>query len=137
METIERGKSLVNIIPRNNEVLVKMEFNVSILALTSGKPNESDSDEKVTYTIAGKGPLVKDLELEEEVLMKVLPGGYDDVPVKGNMRSIRELTKFYDISSKNITRTELTQLMSNSETNKVTVVQYGMFPEFQIKGHIE
>lgn len=137
METIERGKSLVNIVPRNNEVLIKMEFKVSLLALTSGKPNESDSNERVTYIVAGKGPLVKDLELEEEVLMKVLPGGYDDVPVKENMRSIRELTNFYDINSKNITRTELTQLMSKPETNKVNVIQYGMFPEFQIKGHIE
>jgi hypothetical protein len=132
----ERGKSLVNIVPRNNEVLIKMEFKVSLLELSAGKPSEEGSaNERVTYSVAGIGPLVKDLTIGEEVLMK-LTGSYDDVPVKDNVRSIRELTKFYT-DPKSISKTEFMKLLSDPSTSKVDVIQYGLFPEFQIKAHIE
>ena len=130
----ECGKSLTNIVPRNNEVLIKMSFKESLFNIVTGKPNK-DSDEKVTYTVAGFGPLVKDLELGEEVIMKIVTQ-YDDVPIKGNTKCIRELIKFYAPESKNVTRAELTALQADPKTNKIDVVQYGMFPDFQIKAHI-
>jgi hypothetical protein len=132
MKTNECGKSLVNVIPRNNGVLIRMEFKVSLMAITSGKPEE-DSSQPVTYTVAGIGPLVKDLDLNEKVTMK-LQAEYVDIVVKGNNRSVRKLTEFYK-DTKNVTRIQLNELMGNAETAYVDAVQYGIFPEFQIMAH--
>lgn len=128
-----RGTALegVNIIPRGNNVLLKMEYDESILALRSGNKPESTGEEKVTFTVAGMGPLVNDLTLGEEVLFSI-SGEYVDVPVKNNHNSIRSLKKFYS----EMKASEHTELMA-SGNNKAHVIQYGMFPEFQIKGHIE
>lgn len=130
METNVRGTSLCNIVPRNNNVLIKMVFKASIMALASGKPDKND-EEKITYTVAGIGPLVKDLTLGEEILFK-LHQEYDDVQVEGNKQSIKHLTKLYS----EMKPADLNSLM-RSGNNKALVVQYGMFPEFQIPGHIE
>jgi hypothetical protein len=130
MDTSVIGKSLCNVIPRGNNVLVRMDFTVRLLAITSGKPDENDDQSKVRYSVAGFGPLVKDLKLGEIVIMSI-DKVYDDIPVKENMRSIRELTKFY----KDMDRLELNKLIGDKESSTVGVVQYGMFPEFIIKTH--
>jgi len=130
MENSERGKSLVNVIPRGNNVLLRMNFKASILALASGKPEEK-SDEKVTYIVAGIGPLVKDLILGEEINFKIAQE-YVDIPVKGNERSIKSLIDFY----RSMPKKDLTALLETGD-NKADVVQYGIFPEFQILAHIE
>lgn len=130
METNERGKSICNIIPRNNNVLLKIVFRASIMALSSGKPDKND-EEKVTYIVAGIGPLVKDLDLGEEIIFKIHQE-YDDIQVEGNKQSIKHLTKLYQ----EMKPADLNSLMRSGE-NKVTVIQYGMFPEFQIPAHIE
>lgn len=131
MESIERGKSLVNVVPRGNNVLIRMEFNVSLMALMSGKP-ENNSDEVVRTYIAGFGPLVKDLDLDEPIVFKVQQE-YIDVIVDGNNRGIKSLIKFYNLLSKS----ELNKLMTNKETATVGVIQYGIFPEFQIPAHYQ
>jgi hypothetical protein len=131
MESIERGKSLVNVVPRGNNVLIRMEFNVSVMALTSGTP-ESSSEESVNSFVAGFGPLVKGLDLDEPIVFKVQQA-YIDVVVEGNNRSIRELTKFY----KSLPKLELNQLMKSKDTSHVKVIQYGIFPEFQIPAHYQ
>jgi hypothetical protein len=131
MESIERGKSLVNIVPRGNNVLIRMEFNVSLMALMSGKPEES-SEEVVRSYVAGFGPLVKSLDLDEPIVFKVQQA-YIDVVVDGNERSIKKLIKFYE----SLPKLELNQLMTNKETATVGVIQYGIFPEFQIPAHYQ
>ncbi|MCK9429935.1 MAG: hypothetical protein M0R17_08015 [Candidatus Omnitrophica bacterium] len=132
METIERGTSLCNITPRGNNVLIKMNFRASILSLNTGKYDaEKDANEEVKFTVAGIGPNVKDLVLGEEILFKPM-AAYEDVPVEGNHNSIKELTEVY----KAMKPSEIQMLLRDGK-NKVDVVQYGMFPEFQIQGHIE
>jgi len=131
MESNERGQSLVNIVPRNNNVLIKMEFVASVFAISSGKPSNEENNMKVKYSIAGFGPLVKDLTLGEEVLMKM--GEYERVNVKGNNNSLESLKALYDTMKKS----ELNDLISSKEYNKANVIQYGIFPEFQIRAHIE
>lgn len=130
MENNERGKSLVNVVPRNNNVLIRIEFELSILALSTGKPNAEDSNSPTKYYVAGIGPMVKDLTLNEEVTMK-LPE-YPSIKVDGNNNSISILKSFYS-SMKN---TELSALLSGKE-NRVHVVEYGVFPEYIISAHIE
>lgn len=121
------GKSLVTIVPRNNNVLVKMEFEVSVVALTSGKKDSLDDDD-VIFTIAGIGPMVNDLALGEKIILQIQQN-YEVVEVPGNERSIRKLEDFY----RKLKPAELTTAIK--DTPKVTVIQYGMFPEFQIKAH--
>ena len=129
MENNDRGSSLVNVVPRGNNVLVRIEFKASILALASGKPEEN-SNEKVTFIVAGIGPLVKDLTLSESVLMKISEA-YDDVQVDGNERSIKKVTEIY----RTMNKSELSQLLTDGDT-KADIVQYGLFPEFVIKAHL-
>lgn len=130
MDANECGISSVNIVPRGNNVLLRMNFKASILALSSGKPEEN-SNEKVIFTVAGFGPLVKDLVLGEEVLFK-LHAAYDDIPVKGNNQSIKDLTDFYG----KLPKGEVSKMVM-AGNNKADAIQYGMFPEFQIVGHIK
>lgn len=130
MENNEKGKSLVNVIPRNNNILIRIEFKASILALSTGKPSAEDSNAITKFYVAGYGPLVKDLVLNEEVFMK-LPE-YQSVDVIGNNNSIRVLSSFY----KAMKQSELAQILS-SKDNKVDVVEYAMFPEYIATGHIE
>lgn len=130
METNVIGVSLNNVIPRGNNVLIRMDFTVRLLAISTGKPDDNDDQSKVTYSVAGYGPLVKDLELGEIVIMSI-DKQYDDIPVESNLRSIRELTKVY----KDMPRLELNKLIADKESSEVGVVQYGMFPEFVIRAH--
>lgn len=120
------GQSLVRVVPRNNNVLVKMEFEVSVMALTSGAKDSLDSE--VTFSVAGIGPMVNDLTLGEKIILQIQQN-YEVVEVPGNERSIRKLQDVY----KKLKPAELTDAIKN--TPKVQVIQYGMFPEFQIKGH--
>lgn len=120
------GKSLVTVVPRNNNVLVKMEFEVSVMALTSGK--KDSLDDEVSFSVAGIGPMVNDLTLGEKIILQIQQN-YEVVEVPGNERSIIKLTDFY----RKLKPAELTAAIK--DTPKVGVVQYGMFPEFQIKGH--
>jgi hypothetical protein len=126
MTTTERGKSNVNVTPRGNNVLVKMEFLESVLNLYTGKPSKA-SDAKVTFTVEGIGPNVSDLELGEEVMMELVE--YSDIPVEGNHNGIKTLLDIYPKMKNN----EIQELMKDSKTAKVLVRQYGIFPEFQIK----
>ena len=132
MEANERGTALegINIIPRGNNVLIKMSFNESVMAIHSNKPTK-ENDEYVTFTVVAIGPLVKDLKLGEEVLFTIPRDGYTDVPIKGNLRGIRELHKFYT----KLSRQEYTELLAGGDS-KVDVHQYGMFPEYLVTGHI-
>ena len=129
MENNERGKSLVNYVPRGNNVLIRLEFEISILAISSGKPS-SDDNGMCRFYVAGLGPLVKDLTLNEEIGMK-LPE-YSSVEIKGNNNSIRVLKEFYTTMKKS----DLNLLIAGKD-NKVNVVEYALFPEFMILGHIE
>lgn len=126
----ERGKSTVNVVPRGNNVLVKMSFKESILGIRSGKPSKA-SEAKVTFTIVGIGPYVKDLEIGEEVIMELME--YADVPVEGNFNGIKNLIDVY----RKMDNSEFQKLLESSETNKVDIIQYGLFPEFQIKAVIK
>ena len=129
MENNEIGKSLVNVVPRNNNILVKIKFKASILALSTGKPSAEDSKAITKFYIAGIGPLVKDLSLDEEIFMK-LPE-YQSVEVKGNNNSIKILGDFY----RAMKQSELTQILS-SKDNKVDVVEYAIFPEYIATAHV-
>ena len=129
MENNERGTSLVHIVPRGNNVLIRIEFKASILALASGKP-EQDSNEKVTFIVAGIGPLVKDLVLGESVLMKITEA-YDDIIVEGNDRSIKVVSEFY----RTMDSKEKADLLKGGVT-KCDIIQYGIFPEFIIIAHL-
>lgn len=132
MTTNERGKSLCNIVPRNNNVLLKIEFKSSILSLNTGKYDaEKDAGETVKFTVAGIGPEVKDLSLGEEVVFSI-DRVYTDIPVSGNKQSIKELTALY----RAMKPSEIQELLKSGQ-NKVDVIQYGMFPEFQINAHID
>ena len=126
----ERGKSIVNVIPRGNNVLVKMTFKESILGIRSGKPSKA-SEAKVTFTIVGIGPQVKDLEIGEEVIMELME--YADVPVEGNYNGIKNLLETY----RKMSNQEFQTLLESDQTNKVDVIQYGLFSEFQIKAVVK
>jgi hypothetical protein len=103
-----------------------MEFEVSVMALTSGK--KDSLDDEVSFSVAGIGPMVNDLTLGEKIILQIQQN-YEVVEVPGNERSIIKLTDFY----RKLKPAELTAAIK--DTPKVGVVQYGMFPEFQIKGH--
>lgn len=130
MMTTERGKSNVNIIPRGNNVLVKMEFLESILNLYTGKPSKA-SDAKVTFTVEGIGPNVPDLEIGEEVIMELVE--YSDIPVESNHNGIKTLLEIYP----KMKNEEIRELMKDPATAKVLVRQYGIFPEYQIKSIVK
>ena len=122
----ERGKSEVNVIPRGNNVLVKMEFKESIINIRSGKPSKAN-ESKVTFTVVGIGPNVKDLEIGEEVIMELVE--YADIPVEGNSNGIKTLLELY----RTMSPSDYEKLLKDPENNKVLVRQYGIFPEYQIK----
>jgi len=128
MEENKGGISNCNVIPRNNNVLVKMTFTASVMALTSGK-YEKESTDEVTATIAGMGPLVQDLALEDKVLIKLQE--YSSIEVDGNNSSVRKLKEAYS----SLKPSELSQLIR--DTPRVTVVQYGIFPEFLIQAKLK
>jgi hypothetical protein len=126
-----RGATNCNIIPRGNNVLVRLDFTASVLDLSTGKPSERSEGDPVIFSIAGYGPLVKDLSIGEKVIMKLEP--YKAVEVKGNEQSVAKLTAFF--SSANMKLSELQEYIKS--TPKVNVVEYGIFPEFIIKGIID
>lgn len=126
MENNAQGVSNVNVVPRGNNVLVRMSFKESILGIRSGKPSKA-SEAKVTFLIAGVGPNVPDLKIGDEVLMELVE--YTDIPVEGNFNGIKTLLELY----RKMDNSEFQKLLESSETNKVDVIQYGIFPEFQIK----
>lgn len=128
MENNERGKSLVNYIPRGNNVLIRIEFEISILAISTGKPSADDNN-MARFYVAGMGPLVKDLDLNDQIYIK-LPE-YSSVPVAGNNNSISILKEFY----KSMKQSDLTMLIAGKE-NRVSVVEYGIFPEYLITSRI-
>lgn len=125
-----RGTSNVNVVPRANNILIRMEFKTSILDIRSDKPSD-DNNEDIRMYVAGFGPMVTDIELDEEVLLE-LTKTYTSVDVKDNFRSVKELQKMY----KTMSNTDFTKLLSDPTTTKVGVIQYGMFPEFIIKAHV-
>ena len=126
-----RGTSNVNVVPRSNNILIRMEFKTSILDIQSDKPSD-DNNEDIRMYVAGFGPLVPDIELGEEVLLELVKT-YTSVDVKGNFKSAKELQKIY----RSMKPSEFTKLLRDPETAKVDVVQYGMFPEYIIKAHVE
>ena len=125
-----RGTSNVNVVPRANNILIRMEFKTSILDIQSDKPSD-DHNEDIRMFVAGFGPLVNDIELDEEVLLE-LTKTYTSVDVKDNFKSVKELQKTY----RSMKSADFTNLLRNPETAKVEVIQYGMFPEFIIKAHV-
>ena len=127
MEEKQRGISNTNIIPRNNLVLIKMELQASIMGIVSESFKGENS--KVTCSIAGYGPIVKDLELGQKVLVKLQE--YESVKVEGNNKDVESLTAFY----KGLSQTELKQAIKDNP--KVDVVQYGLFPEYLVNAIIE
>ena len=126
-----RGMSNVNVVPRSNNILIRMEFKTSILDIQSDKPTD-DHNEDIRMYVAGFGPLVTDIELNEEVLLELVKA-YTSVDVKDNFKSFKELQKTY----RSMKPSEFTKLLRDPETAKVDVVQYGMFPEYIIKAHVE
>lgn len=124
------GKSNVNVVPRGNNVLVRMKFHTTLLALTSGK-YDKDSAEEVEFSVAGFGPMVHDLELGGKILMEITQA-YNSIEVEGNERSIKALLAHYNALPKK----ELNEIMHDPKVNRIEVIQYGMFPEFQIKARV-
>lgn len=120
----------VNIIPRGNNVIVKMSFKASVLSLVNNKWEDKDND-VAEFEIAGIGNKVNDPELKlgDKVVME-LSQKYSPLDIKGNERSVDKLQEFY----RKLTRVELTDSMRDNP--KVDVVQYGLFPEFLVKGII-
>lgn len=128
MKENESGISEVNVIPRNNNVLVRMTFDASIMALTSGK-YEKDSTDEVIATIAGIGPAVRDLSIGDKVLIKLQE--YSSVDVEGNFNSVKKLKETYST----LKPSELSELIRKSP--RTTVIQYGIFPEFLIQAKLK
>jgi hypothetical protein len=127
MEESTSGISNVNVVPRGNNVLVRMDIEASVMGITSGKyGNESGIP---IITIAGIGPNVRDLAIGDKVLMKLQE--YESVPVAGNNKDIASLKKFYAT----LKPSELSQIIK--ETPKVSVVQYGLFAEFLILAKVK
>lgn len=122
------GKSLVNIVPRNNEVLIRIEFEESILALSSSKPDQASGDRPVKFYIAGVGPSTKDLVLNERVIFH-LTEQYVSIPVNGNERDIKSLKALYS----KMPRKDLNECIGKAEY--VKVIEYGLFPEYMVKAH--
>lgn len=120
------SRSNTNVFPRVNNVLVKMTFETSIFAVINGK-YEGDNTTPAKFEIAGIGPLVKDLELGDNIIMKLEQ--YESVNVAGNERSITNLKKHYDT----LPKSEVSALQGNKNTKNVTVIEYGIFPEFLIR----
>ena len=128
---MESGTSNVNVIPRGNNVLLKIEFEASVLGLTSDT-YEKEHPNDVLFSIAGFGKDVHDLTLGDIVHVE-LGQRWTNVVVKGNNNSPEALKEFYD----KLPKADLTAIIRDKDKNKVKVVQYGMFPEFTIKGIIK
>lgn len=126
------AKSNVNFYPLGRDVLVKMESTVSILGLASKKYDNEKS--KPTLTIAGVGPDVVQLSIGDKVYIP-MDKTFPAVPVEGNDQDPEILHDLYkNMQIKN--PKEFSELIKNPETANVTVVLYGVFTDFQVKGKI-
>lgn len=133
METREHGVTDSNIMPRGNNVIIKMIATASVMEISSGKYGEETNAGRAEFIVSGIGPLVPtDLEIGDKVALQITQA-YHEVRVDGNFNSIFELQKLY----KSIGHTETNKLIQNKDTAKVQVVQYGLFPEFMIKAVIK
>jgi hypothetical protein len=131
MQVRETAQTENNIIPRNNNVLIKMSFMESVMNISSGTPPAKDNGEEVTFQVAGIGILCpNDLSMGDKVIMQLQP--YENVDVEGNQHSIKALQAFY----RTLKPSELNALIRDPKSAKVKVVQYGLFPEFMVKAII-
>jgi len=132
MQTHEKGISIINTMPRNNNVIIKMITNVPILELTSGKYSEETYAQNSIFEVVAVGPMVfTDLQIGDKVQL-VIRESYIEVNVPTNDRSIKKLQAFY----KSIGHVELNKIIADKKNNRVEVNQYGLFPEFDIKAII-
>lgn len=127
----ERNNSVSSVpfIPRGNKVLIKMSYKNSIMGIEAlykkdTKFKQSDID-TVSYTIAGYGNLVNNINIGDSVLVATEPEII--VPISSNQKSINALGKQLD----SLTSTEYRDL---NVSTKWEVEEYGIFSEFQIEG---
>lgn len=121
-----RKITYASVTPRNNEVLIRMEFEESVMSIFSGDA-KSSLNENPRFFVAAVGPKVTDLPVGTEVFMKGQE--YSNIEMASNPQSISSLHDFY----KSLKPSEYNAIISDKEKSRVKVVQYGLFPEFTIK----
>jgi hypothetical protein len=131
METLLKGKaeSIVNHVPRGNNVIIKIETTGSVMEISSGKISEATKENKATFTVVAFGPLVPaDLNIGDEVAV-LINQAYSQIQVIGNGNSIKELQRTY----KSMKPSEVSLLIQNAKTATVDVIDYGIFPEYLVQ----
>lgn len=123
------AKSSVPVVPRDNNVLLRMSYKNSIMgirALAEGNQKFKQTElEQITYTVAGFGERVKGLEIGDEVVVNVQPDIIVNVP--GNKKDLKSLGAELD----KMTKEEDEQLLRSG--TKWEVIEYGVYSDFQLK----
>lgn len=118
-----KSRSIVTIFPRQNQVLVKAEGTTSVINIFN---KTIPTDVKFKYTVAGIGSYVKDLDLNNNV---IIDGTEDSkrfirkMDIPQNKSSLESIKSFYKMLPKD----DLEKKYKDNE--KVTFIEYFLIPE--------
>ena len=125
------AKSLVPVIPRDSNVLIKMVYKNSILGIRALAANDQKFRQidikELQYTIVGCGDKVTNLEIGDKVFVSLQPKIIVDVPT--NDRSLKRLGE----TIKAFTKEENDKALF---TSKWEVIEYGVFDSFDISAFL-
>lgn len=122
------AKSAIGIIARGNNVIVRLDFDTSLLMINAlankKKPNSTEENENVKMTVVAVGKDVKDLEVGDVVRSSTQPEITLDV--KDNENTIDKLYKKFSKFSAN----EQDAFLRGG--TKIHVTEYSLYSDFQL-----
>jgi hypothetical protein len=119
----QKSRSIVTIFPRQNQVLIKAEGTTSVINVFN---KTLPTDVTFKYTVAGMGGFVRDLELNNIV---IIDGTEDSkrfikkMDIPQNKSSLESIKSFYKMLPKD----DLEKKYKDNE--KVTFIEYFLIPD--------
>lgn len=122
------AKTSIGIVPRNNNVIVRLDFDTSLLTInalaTKQKMSGATDNENIVMQVVAVGKDVKDLEIGDIVRASVQPELA--VEVDGNELTIKKLHDYFT----SLSRKEQDEFMISGK--KIHVVEYSLYTEYQL-----
>lgn len=124
--TPDSDRHSINVHARANNVICKLSLKVSTIEAAAGKINKDTMNLTPNVELVSIGPDVKDLKLGDKVILTGQPSTV--IELEDNQNTLAKLEKHYSL----LHRSVLEEIHRDKERNKVDLITYAIYPEYQV-----